>query len=119
MLRKNILAKRHSAARRALRTRAKIHGTAERPRLSVFRSDKHISAQLINDETGRTICAASDMKMPRGDKPLDRAAAVGSVLATAAKAAGVTTVVFDRGSYLYHGRVAALAEACRAAGLLF
>lgn len=119
MLRKNILAKRHGAKRRAIRTRAKIHGTAERPRLTVFRSDKHISAQLINDDTGRTICAASDLKMPATDKPMARATQVGEVLAKAAVAAGVTTVTFDRGSYIYHGRVAAIAEACRANGLQF
>ncbi|MEK9155201.1 MAG: 50S ribosomal protein L18 [Patescibacteria group bacterium] len=118
MLRKNILAKRHGAARRAIRTRAKIHGTAERPRLSVFRSDKHIGAQLINDDTGRTIAAASDVKSADG-KPLERAAAIGVALAKAATAAGVTAVIFDRGSYLYHGRVKALAEACRANGLQF
>jgi large subunit ribosomal protein L18 len=118
MLRKKILAKRHGAVRRAVRTRAKIHGTAERPRLSVFRSDKHMSAQLINDDTGRTIASASDMKSTSG-KPLERAVAIGEALAKAAVAAGVTTVIFDRGSYLYHGRVKALAEACRANGLQF
>lgn len=118
MLRKNILAKRHGAARRAIRTRAKIHGTAERPRLTVFRSDKHIHAQVINDDTGRTLVAASDAKITTG-KPLERAGVVGEVLAKAAVAAGVTTVIFDRGSYLYHGRVKALAEACRANGLQF
>lgn len=119
MLRKNILAKRHGAERRALRTRAKIHGTAERPRLTVFRSSKHISAQLVNDDIGKTLCSSSDVKMPRAEKPLVRAANVGNALAIAAKALGVTTVTFDRGSYLYHGRVAAVAEACRANGLLF
>lgn len=119
MLRKNIIAKRHGAVRRTVRTRAKIHGTAERPRLSVFRSDKHISAQVINDVLGRTIVAASDAKIVASGKPLARAAAVGEALAQAAKAAGVTAVIFDRGSYLYHGRVKALAEACRANGLQF
>ncbi len=119
MLRKNILAKRHGAKRRAIRTRAKIHGTASRPRLTVFRSDKHISAQVIDDDTGRTICAASDLKMPVSDKPMVRAAQVGAALAKAAVAAGVTTVIFDRGSYIYHGRVAAVAQACRDNGLQF
>lgn len=119
MLRKNILAKRHGAKRRAIRTRAKIHGTMARPRLSVFRSDKHISAQLINDDTGRTVCAASDVKMPRNVKPMQRAVDVGAALAKAAVAAGVTEAIFDRGSYLYHGRIAALAQACRENGLQF
>lgn len=119
MLRKNILAKRHGTKRRAIRTRAKIHGTALRPRLTVFRSDKHISAQLINDDTGVTICAASDLKMSGSDKPMARAALVGVDLAKAAVAAGVTAVIFDRGSYIYHGRVAALAQACRENGLQF
>ena len=77
MLRKNIIAKRHGAVRRTVRTRAKIHGTAERPRLSVFRSDKHISAQVINDVLGRTIVAASDVKIVASGKPLARAAAGG------------------------------------------
>lgn len=119
MLRKNILAKRHGKARRALRTRAKIHGTAERPRLTVFRSSKHISAQLVNDDIGKTLCSASDVKMSKADKPLVRATNVGVALAAAAKALGVSSVTFDRGSYLYHGRVAAIAEACRANGLQF
>lgn len=119
MLRKNILAKRHGTKRRAIRTRAKIHGTAERPRLTVFRSDKHISAQLINDETGKTLCSASDIKMPKTDKPMARAAQVGEIVAKAAVAAGVTSAIFDRGSFLYHGRVAAVAEAARANGLQF
>lgn len=119
MLRKNILAKRHGTQRRAIRTRATIHGTAERPRLSVFRSDKHISAQIINDDTGCTIAAASDMKMGTGEKPMMRAASVGAALAKAAIAAGVTSVIFDRGSFMYHGRVAALAQACRENGLQF
>jgi len=118
MQRKAILAKRSRQARRAIRTRSKISGTATCPRLSVFRSDKHISAQLINDELGRTIVAASDLKST-GGKPLERAAAVGSMLAKAAKDAGVTKVVFDRGSFRYHGRVKALADAARQSGLEF
>lgn len=118
MQRKAIIAKRSRQTRRAIRTRAKIKGTASCPRLTVFRSDKHISAQLINDELGRTLAAASDMKSMAG-KPLERAAAVGTLLAGAAKAAGVTKVVFDRGSFRYHGRVKALADAARASGLEF
>jgi len=119
MNRKEILAKRARAVRRATRVRARIEGTKERPRLSVFRSHRHISAQLIDDTTGRTLAAASDMKAKSEAKPLERAAAVGTELAEAAKKAGVTTVIFDRGSYLYHGRVKALAEAAREAGLVF
>ncbi|MCR4311676.1 MAG: 50S ribosomal protein L18 [Candidatus Uhrbacteria bacterium] len=118
MQRKAIIAKRHRQERRAIRTRAKIQGTATCPRLTVFRSDKHISAQLINDELGRTLAAATDMKSKEG-KPIERAATVGTLLAEAAKAAGVTKVVFDRGSFRYHGRVKALADAARASGLEF
>lgn len=118
MQRNEILAKRAGQIRRAIRTRAKIHGTAERPRLSVYRSAKHISAQLINDDLGRTVVAATDVKLTEG-KPLERAALVGAELAKSAKAAGVSAVVFDRGSYQYHGRVKALAEAAREGGLQF
>lgn len=119
MLRNDILAKRERTKRRAIRTRSKIHGTAERPRLSVFRSEKHITAQLINDDLGRTLFAATDLKMEAGKAPLERAALVGAEIAKAAKAAGVTKIVFDRGSYLYHGRVKALADAAREQGLEF
>lgn len=119
MNRKEILAKRARATRRAQRVRARIQGTAERPRLSVFRSHRHISAQLIDDAKGRTLAAASDMKAKTDMKPLERAASVGTELAKLAKAAGLSAVVFDRGSYLYHGRVKALAEAAREAGLVF
>jgi large subunit ribosomal protein L18 len=87
--------------------------------LSVFRSHRHISAQLIDDAAGRTLASASDLKMKADAKPLERAASVGTELAGAAKKAGVTAVIFDRGSYLYHGRVKALAEAAREAGLVF
>lgn len=118
MQRKAILAKRSRQTRRAIRTRAKITGTALCPRLSVFRSDKHISAQLINDELGRTLAASTDLKMKEG-KPIERAAKVGAELAKAAQAAGITKVVFDRGSFRYHGRVKALADAARESGLQF
>ena len=118
MERIKLLAKRAQAARRARRVRAKIVGTAERPRLSVFRSLKHINAQLIDDAKGVTLASASDLKMS-GKKPLERATAVGQALAEAAKAKGITTVTFDRGSYLFHGRVKAVAEAARAGGLIF
>ncbi len=116
---KPILKKRAAAKRRAIRTRAKISGTAERPRLTVFRSGAHMYAQVINDETGKTLAAASDLQDKGTKKPLESAAAVGAEVAAKAKAAGVTKVVFDRGSYLYHGRVAAVAEAARTAGLEF
>lgn len=119
MLRKQIIAKRAGMERRAHRTRAKIHGTAERPRMSVFRSDKHISVQVINDDLGKTLASASDMKMDAAKKPLELAAMVGAEVAKSAKAAGVTKVIFDRGSYPFHGRVKALAEAAREQGLEF
>ena len=119
MNRKEILAKRARATRRAKRVRAKIVGTKERPRLSVFRSHKHISAQLIDDTTGSTLAAASDIKAKTEAKPLERAAAVGKEIAAAASKAGIKTVIFDRGSYLFHGRVKAVAEAAREAGLVF
>ena len=107
--------------RRRRRVRAKIHGTAERPRISVFRSNRGIFAQLIDDDAGRTIAAASWKELPasfKGDKT-EQAAEVGKRLATAARKSGVKAVVFDRGGYLYHGRVKALAESAREGGLSF
>ena len=108
--------------RRKRHIRKKVHGTPERPRLSIFRSAKHIYAQLIDDESGRTIAAAStlqgDLKETYGGNK-DGAKAVGQAIAASAKAAGVDKVVFDRNGYLYHGRVAALADAAREAGLDF
>lgn len=103
--------------RRARRTRAKIFGTAERPRFSVHRSLKHISAQIINDETGTTLCALSD-KGYTGTKT-EKALELGKKIGELAKSKGVTEVIFDRGSFLYHGRVKALAEGAREAGLTF
>ena len=135
--------------RRRFRVRNKVRGTAERPRLSVFRSSKHISAQLIDDDTGRTLASASSQvkrdKPPKGDfrtvqaktkaeaRKLKRATmpdqpyggnvkaakAVGLKLAEAAKAAGISKAAFDRGHYRYHGRVKALAEGAREGGLQF
>jgi large subunit ribosomal protein L18 len=117
---KDIISKRAQAKRRAIRTRAKISGTKERPRLSVFRSLKHISVQLIDDVNSRTLASASDIKTDRkGKKPLDLAALIGQEIASKAKAAGITTVIFDRGSYRYHGRVKAVADAAREGGLQF
>jgi large subunit ribosomal protein L18 len=108
--------------RRHHRVRRKVHGTAERPRLAVFRSNKHISAQLIDDDAGRTLAAASttegDLRGTGGGN-IDAAATVGTLVASRAKEAGITTVVFDRGGFAYHGRVAALADAARAEGLEF
>jgi large subunit ribosomal protein L18 len=106
--------------RRRLRIRGKIAGTAERPRLAVFRSNTGITAQLIDDEAGRTLAAASwqSLKSFKGSKS-DQAKEVGKLLAANAKTAGVETCVFDRGGYLYHGRVKALAEGAREGGLTF
>ena len=108
--------------RRHNRVRRKVHGSAERPRLAVFRSNKHISAQLIDDDSGRTLASASSVESElRGVSGgnIDAAGKVGGLVATRAKAAGITTVVFDRGGFAYHGRVAALADAARAEGLEF
>ena len=131
--------KRLARKRRHLRVRKKVWGTAERPRLNVFRSLNHIYAQIIDDDAGKTLVSASSLKMDisklkaevAGDeggkkgkeKPLStkmlRSIAVGRAIAEAAIAKGIKKVAFDRGGYLYHGRVAALAEAARKAGLEF
>lgn len=110
--------------RRRYRVRRTIRGTAERPRLSVFRTHKHIYAQVIDDATGRTLAAASSMdKQIRGQVGFggnkQAAEAIGRAVAERARAAGVKQVCFDRGAFRYHGRVAALADAARAAGLEF
>ena len=106
--------------RRRRRVRAKVHGTAERPRISVFRSNRGIFAQLIDDDAGRTLAAVNWTEAElRSLKPLEQAAKAGSLLAERAKAAGVETAVFDRGGYRYHGRVKALAEGAREGGLTF
>ena len=110
---------------RQARVRKKVAGTPERPRLSVFRSLKHIYAQVIDDTTGRTIAAASSQEALRGNEEsasgpkTEVSAAVGKVLAERALAAGVTRVVFDRGGCKYHGRVKALADGSREGGLEF
>lgn len=103
---------------RKRRIRAKISGTAERPRLAVFKSIKAIHAQIIDDTKGVTLAAASDLKIKKGNK-IERAKAVGKSLAEAALAKKIEKVVFDRGGYIYHGRVQALAEAAREGGLKF
>ena len=108
-----------TTVRRKLRTRRKVRvAAAERPRLSVFRSSKHIYAQIIDDTTGTTLAAASSSSLKSGTKT-DTAAAVGRALAEAATAKGVKQVVFDRAGYKYHGRVKALADAAREGGLDF
>jgi large subunit ribosomal protein L18 len=107
--------------RRKIRIRKKVTGTSECPRLSIFRSTKHIYAQVIDDSTGRTVATASSAKAEieghKGNK--SAAAVVGTAIAAAAKAAGVESVVFDRNGYRYHGRVKALADAAREGGLTF
>jgi len=112
---------RDARLRRHRRVRAKVRGTAERPRLAVFRSNRGIEAQLVDDDSGRTVASASHLglaKSFKGDKTA-QAEAVGKALATAAKQAGVDNCIFDRGGYLYHGRVKALADAAREGGLQF
>ena len=106
-----------NAFRRVLRVRAKINGTAARPRLAVVRSLKHISVQVIDDASGVTIASASDKDL-KGTK-LEKASAVGKLIAERAKAKGVSAVVFDRRDKQYHGRVRAVAEGAREGGLQF
>jgi large subunit ribosomal protein L18 len=112
---------REARLRRHRRVRKRVVGTAERPRLAVFRSNSGIEAQLIDDQAARTLAAASSLHLKKtfkGNKTA-QAAEVGKTLAEAAKKAGVEAVVFDRGGYLYHGRVKALADAAREGGLKF
>ncbi|WP_031497888.1 50S ribosomal protein L18 [Bryobacter aggregatus] len=104
------------------RIRKRVKGTAERPRLAVFRSLNHIYAQVIDDRTGHTLASASSAEKSSTVKSggnIDAAKAVGALVAERAKAAGVASVVFDRGGFLYHGRVKALADAAREGGLQF
>jgi large subunit ribosomal protein L18 len=112
---------RQARERRHRRVRAKISGTAERPRLVVHRSNRGIEAQLVDDLEGKTLAHASHLGVKKGFKgsKSEQAAEVGKQLAAAAKTAGIETVVFDRGGYLYHGRVKALAEGAREGGLKF
>ena len=115
-----VVTKRQARLRRRRRVRARIVGTAERPRLSVYRSNRGVFAQLIDDESGRTLAAVNwtedDLKSL---KRMEQASKAGQLLAERAKAAGVETAVFDRGGYQYHGRVKALAEGAREGGLIF
>lgn len=106
-------------ARRHRRVRRKVNGTGERPRLSVYRSVQHIYAQLIDDVTGRTLASASTVQLKLSKNDVDAAQQVGKVLAERARDAGVSKAVFDRGGFLYHGRVKALADAAREAGMEF
>ena len=103
--------------RRHIRVRAKVKGTLERPRLVVFRSDKHIYAQLVNDTAQRTIATVSDAGF--AGKKTEKSVAVGKKIAEKAKAAGISKVVFDRAGYQYHGRVKAVADGAREGGLEF
>jgi large subunit ribosomal protein L18 len=116
-------ARREGRIRRHRRVRKKIHGTAERPRLAVYRSNKHLSVQVIDDDTGRTLAAAStteaDQRSAGNGGTVEAAGRLGTLIAERAKAAGVERVVFDRGGFGYHGRIAALAAAARDAGLEF
>src|SRR5687767_15527396 len=106
--------------KRRRRVRAKVHGSAERPRISVFRSNRGIFAQLIDDDAGRTLASVNWTEADlRALKPMEQASKAGGLLADRAKAAGVDTAVFDRGGYRYHGRVKALAEGAREGGLTF
>ena len=115
--------RRESRIRRHRRVRKKVHGTAERPRLAVFRSNKHVVAQVIDDDAGRTIAAAStaetDQRAAGSGSTVEAAARIGKLVAERARAAGVEHVVFDRGGFMFHGRIAALATAAREAGLEF
>ncbi len=111
--------------RRHVRVRAKVKGTGTRPRLNVFRSSAHIYAQVIDDDRGRTLVAASDLEQDVLDRvgtdatKSAKARVVGEVIGQRAKAAGIDTIVFDRGGYIYHGRIRAVAEGAREAGLIF
>ncbi len=114
--------KRDSRIRRHARVRRQVAGTAERPRLAVFRSNRHVVAQVIDDRAGVTLAAASTLEADLRSGATgnaEAAARVGTLVAERAKAAGIESVVFDRGGFRYHGRVAALADAAREAGLEF
>jgi large subunit ribosomal protein L18 len=113
------LTKREARLRRHRRVRGKVAGTAERPRLAVFRSNRGIFAQLVDDEAGRTLASASWTSLGQGGSKTEQAEAVGKALAEAAKKAGIERCVFDRSGYLFHGRVKALAEGAREGGLQF
>ncbi len=114
--------RREGRLRRHRRVRRKIHGTAARPRLAVHRSNRHLVVQLIDDDAGRTLASAStseaDLRSASG-ATVDAAGKIGTLIADRAKSAGIAKVVFDRGGFIYHGRIAAVAAAARDAGLEF
>ncbi|MGI9643841.1 MAG: 50S ribosomal protein L18 [Ilumatobacteraceae bacterium] len=116
-------ARREARIRRHRRVRKKIHGTAARPRMAVFRSNKHLSVQLVDDDAGTTLAAVStteaDLRSGGSSSSVEAAGRVGTLIAERAKAAGIEQVVFDRGGFAYHGRIAAVASAAREAGLEF
>ena len=115
-----VLSRPAKRLKRRRRVRAKVHGTAERPRISVFRSNRGVSVQLIDDDAARTLAAVNWTEGElRSLKPMEQAQRAGALLAERAKAAGIETAVFDRGGYRYHGRVKALAEGAREGGLTF
>jgi large subunit ribosomal protein L18 len=115
-----VMTKPAQRLRRRRRVRAKVRGTAERPRISVFRSNRGIFAQLIDDDSGRTLASVNWTEPElRGLGPMEQATRVGALLADRAKAAGLESAVFDRGGYQYHGRVKALADGAREGGLAF
>ncbi len=119
----NAKQKRDARIRRHTRVRKVVRGTTERPRLAVFRSNRHIHVQVIDDVTGVTLVSASSaeaaVRSAGGTSNVSAASTVGTLVGTRAKDAGVVKVVFDRGGFLYHGRIAAVADAARAAGLEF
>lgn len=122
MIKKKV--RKHEIQRRHERLRDRISGTTERPRLAVFRSQQHIYAQIIDDVAGKTLVAAStldpDLRTALANgRTVEAASAVGKAIAEKAKTKGIETVVYDRGGFLYHGRIAALAEAAREGGLAF
>lgn len=112
-----VLQKRAHREKRRKRVRRKLAGTAERPRLSVYRSNVHIYAQLINDDAGHTLAAADSREVGEAENRKESARKVGELIARKASEAGIETVVFDRGGNKYHGRIAALAEGAREGGL--
>jgi len=124
-LKKRVTRKWHRRKRAHLRVRARIQGTGERPRLAVFKSLKHVYAQVIDDLAGRTLAAASSLdpevrgQVESPGATVETAKAVGKTVAERAKAQGIGSVVFDRGGYIYHGKVKALADAARESGLEF
>lgn len=114
-----MLTRQQRRAKIKTRVRGKIHGSPERPRLSVFRSNKQIYAQVIDDTTGTTLASASSLKIEEKLPKKEIAAKVGELIAQNAKEAGIETVRFDRNGYLYHGRIKELADAARKGGLKF